>query len=119
MDANTRPRGYPLLTSLMTEFPDLGIFRKFVEPNLLNLHILQGEVQILVNQLKAIEEADRSSGRESKRSHFDISIYDLKGPHDSARDSLQWETKTKLRRTLKEYSGCLRFNAKRTFSSKY
>ena len=103
MDQKT---GYNLLADRIGTFPELAVFRRFLELNAKDLLCLQAEIINHESELRRVIEADRNAEGKSIRREFECDISALKGPdsHKTPSDSLQWEMTLELRKLLREYS---------------
>lgn len=118
---------YSGLAAFMANHPDIAIFRTFSKLNTKNLLYYQAEIALLEEELNRIEIEDRKAGGDrelfhtrfrslandqrererekgkGKQAQGQIGLSKLPAPPDP-RESLQWDTFTKIRAKLEPYS---------------
>lgn len=92
--------GYGRLANFMAWYPRLTIFRRFHSLNLLNLMMLQAELSLLEESIKADFTEDNTSG-EAERVEASIDFEKLKALGDN---DLRVKTMRELTCKLAEYS---------------
>lgn len=99
--------GYAKIGSLMGEYPEVAIFKRFGALNMENLLFLQAELHDLETRLRELQRADLESGLLDQR-NYSRDWYMLKESGDSLAESgnvgQQWALMLEIREKLKKYS---------------
>ena len=95
-------QGYPALAWFMSKYPELAIFRRFSELNLINLLRLQAELQDLEHQLDEARREDSSSDNENRQKNAK-DFWHMRDKHEDGTSS-QYEVLIEIGKKLDEYS---------------
>lgn len=90
-------RGYPKLSGLMNERPEIAIYRRFGALSAQKILYLQAEITHLEQQLRKIEEDDYLRGKP-----YAVDWYDLSHSTNDE-DALQWKLMQKICDKLEKY----------------
>jgi hypothetical protein len=103
--------GYDTLASLMSQAPEIAIFRRFSALNARNLLYFQAELTVLEKQLeiklrKCAESqmAAHNSDPRKLPDLYDRDLDDLKKAENAGNGLSAWELFEEIRRKLKDYS---------------
>jgi hypothetical protein len=94
---------YPKLSSFMTSWPDVAIFRRFGALNAQNLLFLQAEITHLERELQVIRESNALNNDE-KGIHGERNWFELSQESEDGEPHPQWVVIQDIRDRLKEYS---------------
>ncbi|KAI9808416.1 MAG: hypothetical protein M1827_007475 [Pycnora praestabilis] len=97
--------GYHKMADLMSQFPEIVIFRRFSALNVRNLLYLQAELAELDNELHHIAVEDSNSD-DAQRKLYSTQWWTLNQSMYHG-DSLQWKKVLQIRDKVKEYNAAL------------
>ena len=122
MDADTEkaeprddetPGGYEKLAKVMSDVPDLAIFRSFTDLSAESLLHYQAEIHQLQTRLRKLQREDRDAGDHTNRSKYSFNSHrlrqsvrdenDIGGIKDMKDSPEQWETMLEIRELLEKY----------------
>lgn len=96
------PRGYQKLASLMGNYHETAIFRRFDSLSMLNILSLQAELIVLQNELQEICSEDESPDDPAANA-FAVNFFALRQSEGRSNDE-QYQIFVKIREKLREYS---------------
>ncbi|KAL2037315.1 hypothetical protein N7G274_010004 [Stereocaulon virgatum] len=103
--------GYSKIASLMGDYPDALIFRRFSALSAQNLLYLQAELVHLEHELRECTVMNEPSGDAAGRAIFSKDWFTLAS--HSAGNEPQWRTMLQIRAKLKEYGDWLNWFTKK------
>lgn len=96
------PTGYPQVATLMGEYPEMAMVRRFRGLNARNLLYLQAELVHIEKELLRCEKAD-ANNKEEPMNMFSTNFFFLQKSANQA-ENKQWKLIEQMREKLKEYS---------------
>lgn len=98
------PKGYPRIASLMAEYPEVAMVRRFRGLNARHLLYLQSELAEIEVKLLKLEKDNAKEELPSNKGRYATDYYWLKDSARNQGDNEQWQLVQDMKKKLREYS---------------